>query len=330
LIKNIIITGGFGFIGLNLIKTILSNPVYKILVIDNLSVGSIDDFNKVLPNQKINRISGRSDWKNQISYVVGDITNKKMLFDFFKEADCVIHLAANTGVGPSVDNPHEDFMANAYGTFVCLELARIHGIKRFVYASSGAPLGEQTPPLNEQMAPRPASPYGASKLCGEGYCSAYSYSYDIETVCLRFSNVYGPTSQKKNSLVAKLIKKMLKFEEINIYGNGEQTRDFIFIQDLVDAIQAAMISKLPKTHELLQIATGHETSVNTIIFHLTRIAIKNQINMPKVNYVDRRVGDVMRNYSDIRHAKYILNWEPRMNLESGLANTMDYFLTGEI
>ena len=135
-------------------------------------------------------------------------------------ADVVIHLAANTGVGPSVENPRMDCETNVTGTLNALEAARAAGAGRFVFASSGAPLGVQTPPLHEEMAPHPASPYGASKLAGEGYCSAWFHSFGVETVVLRFGNVYGEGSTRKASVVAKFIKRALAGEVLEIYGDG--------------------------------------------------------------------------------------------------------------
>lgn len=328
MIKNIIITGGFGFIGLNLVNTLLANTNYRIMIIDNFSVGNINDYNKKLQNQPLIEVNDEQIWVDRVSYCVCEITEKEKISRLFKGGDCVIHLAANTGVQPSLKNPYTDFMFNAYGTFVCLDAARENGIKRFIFASSGAPLGEQKPPLHEQMVPRPISPYGASKLSGEGYCSAYSQSFGIETVCLRFSNVYGPGSAKKESLIAKLIKQLLSDEEINIFGDGEQTRDFIFVQDLVDAICATLVCNLQNTHELLQIATGHETSVNTVLSQMLRLAETHKIKRPKIKYLPPQVGDVARNYSDISYAKELLNWQPKVQLEKGLAETVKYFLKG--
>jgi UDP-glucose 4-epimerase len=133
-----------------------------------------------------------------------------------------------------------DCMVNVLGTFNYLDACRKSNVKRFVFASSGAPLGEQEPPIHEEMVPRPISPYGASKLCGEAYCSAFHGSFGVETVCLRFGNVYGPYSTHKGSVVAKFIKQILERETLTIYGDGSQTRDFIYIDDLIRAVWAGV------------------------------------------------------------------------------------------
>ena len=155
-------------------------------------------------------------------------------------------------MGPSVENPRLDMECNVIGTLNMLEGARMHKVKRFIFASSGAPIGECEPPIHEEMAPHPVSPYGASKLAGEGYCSAYFRTFDVETIALRFGNVYGPGSGHKNSVVAKFIRQAMQGETLEIYGDGKQTRDFIYIDDLIQAICLAINpSPLTSDSELL-------------------------------------------------------------------------------
>ena len=145
-----------------------------------------------------------------------------------KGIDTIIHLAANTGVGPSIEKPQVDMSVNIIGTFNYLEASRVNKISKFIFASSGAPIGEVEPPIHEEIPPHPLSPYGASKLAGEGYCSAYKNTFGIETVVLRFGNVYGPGSINKSSVVAKFIRKAINGDILEIYGDGMQTRDFIY------------------------------------------------------------------------------------------------------
>src|SRR5262249_16844775 len=151
-------------------------------------------------------------------------------------------------------------MNNVVGTLNYLEACRRLGVRRFVFASSGAPIGDCEPPLHEEMPGHPVSPYGASKLAGEAYCSAYRHSFGIETVALRFGNCYGPLSSHKNSVVAKFIRQALAGQPWEIFGDGCQTRDFIYVQDVTDAIiRAATVEGIGG--EVFQIATNSETTV---------------------------------------------------------------------
>ncbi len=237
--------------------------------------------------------------------------------------DVIVHLAVNTGVAPSVDNPRKDCETNVLGTLNYLEAARHCKVPRFIFASSGAPIGEVEPPIHEELAPHPVSPYGASKLAGEGYCSAYYRTYGIETVCLRFGNVYGPLSGHKDSVVAKFIKKALNSETLEIYGDGNQTRDFIYIDDLIDAIKKAAIKKV--AGEIFQIATNKEHTVKELV-ELLRTEFDRSLNLPiSVKHGNTRQGDVKRNYSDNTKARDQLEWQPSFSLRTGLRQTIDWF-----
>ena len=182
----------------------------------------------------------------QSSFHCHDIRNREGLRKIVSGSSAVVHLAAQTGVIPSLEDPAFDMEQNVGGTLNLLEACRIAGTPRFVLASSSAPLGEQEPPIDESKVPRPLSPYGASKLAGEGYCSAYAGSFGLETIALRFSNVYGPRSTYKGSVVAKFIKNILSGIPLTIYGSGGQTRDFIYVEDLCDAIDLAFRPPIPE------------------------------------------------------------------------------------
>lgn len=264
-----------------------------------------------------------SDRKVQL--VVGDIIDPDICLACAKGADVVVHLAANTGVGPSVEDPVSDMKSNVLGTVNMLEAARQNRVNRFIFASSGAPVGEVNPPIHEELAPRPVSPYGAGKLAGEGYCSAYFGSYGIETVALRFGNVYGPGSSHKNSVVAKFIKHILANEPLPIYGDGSQTRDFIFIGDIIQAIMLGAESK-DIGGELFQIATHQEHTVEEMAEALNRLAEKHLGRRSEIVYGQARKGDVKRNYSDISKARNVLDFEPKWDLEKGLEETFLWFL----
>lgn len=317
-----LITGGCGFLGTNLIKRLIVDGGHSVRVIDNLSVGSKDDLANVVNYTEIRSIEIKKDLQG-VELIVGDICDETLALQAAIGIDVIVHFAANTGVGPSVEDPRSDCVINVLGTFNYLEAARQNGVGRFVFASSGAPIGEvDEPPIHEELVAHPVSPYGASKLAGEGYCSAFFQSYKVDTVALRFGNVYGPGSIYKSSVVAKFIKKAMKGEAITIYGDGAQTRDFIYIEDLVDAvILAATIDDVGG--EIFQIATNTETTVGEIGKMLIEMMSKEDI--PTI-YAEPRVGDVKRNYSDTSKARRMLGWAPKWDLNDGLSETVNYFL----
>jgi UDP-glucose 4-epimerase len=216
--------------------------------------------------------------------------------------------------------------SNVMGTFNMLEGARSQGVKRFVFASSGAPAGECEPPIHEELPPHPVSPYGASKLAGEGYCSAFYKTFGVHTVALRFSNVYGPGSTHKSSVVAKFIKQALNRETLTIYGDGAQTRDFIFIDDLIDAVYKAAVIKNDIGGETFQIATSRETTIDEITGLLLGVLEANGIDLPRVEKTTPRLGDVKRNFSDTTKAKNILGWRNEWSLKQGIEHTVQWFL----
>lgn len=325
--KKWLITGGCGFIGTRLIASLLEEDGNRICVVDNLSVGSKQDLLNITEFLEVETADTELVFHRAVpcTLVVGDILDEDLACRLASQADVIVHLAANTGVGPSVENPRADCHANILGTLNYLEGARRSSNVRFIFASSGAPLGEvASPPIHEDLPANPVSPYGASKLAGEGYCSAYFNSFGVETVALRFGNVYGPGSIHKSSVVAKFIKKALAGEVLEVYGDGKQTRDFIFLDDLINAIKAAA-SKEGVGGEKFQIATNRESTVGEVAEMLCEILSSHGILNIKLVNGEARVGDVMRNFSDITKAKEVLGWEPIFNLRDGLEQTVSYF-----
>jgi UDP-glucose 4-epimerase len=324
-----LITGGCGFIGSSLIRRLTSDGGHVIRVLDDLSVGkegSLTNIAEVIfyQGEDVWSIGPIPDNSLAIELVVADVRDAEAVMVAAQDADVIVHLAANTGVEPSVKDPRLDCEINIQGTFNSLEAARIQQSKRYVFASSGAPLGEVEPPIHEEMAPHPVSPYGASKLAGEGYCSAYYRTFGVETVALRFGNVYGPGSGHKQSVVAKFIKQILEGEELVIYGDGSQTRDFIFIEDLVDAIiKAAEKSNIGG--EVFQIATNKETTIQELHQVLIKAAGRVGIDGIVSRNASARLGDVMRNYSDTSKARRLLDWQAKTDLNEGLAKSIEWF-----
>jgi UDP-glucose 4-epimerase len=321
-LDSILITGGCGFIGTSLIYNLLqANPGASIRVLDNFVTGSSDDLAGIASYTK----SYPSDCQDKQGLVLveDDIRDPKTAMQCAKGVDCIVHLAANTGVGPSVENPRLDMECNVTGTLNMLEAARLNGIKKFIFASSGAPAGEVEPPIHEELPPHPVSPYGASKLAGEGYCSAYFRTFGIDTVCLRFGNVYGPRSKKKSSVVAKFIRQALNGETCEIYGDGTQTRDFIYIDDLVRAMVLSMEKDVGG--ETFQIATGLERTVGEVAELIAQALAARGVKMV-IEHGQPRLGDVQRNYADTSKAQRILGWRVQTELETGIEKTMEYFI----
>ena len=325
-LKSFLITGGCGFIGTNLIDRLMKEPSeYKIRVLDNLLVGTKKSLSEVCDFVEIDLPDIPDATVNpEVELVVGDIKDYETCLSCTKGVDAIVHLAASTGVPISVENPRIDMEANVIGTFNMLEAARTQGVNKFIFASSGAPIGEVDPPIHEELAPHPVSPYGASKLAGEGYCSAYHKTFGIETAVLRFGNVYGPRSDRKSSVVAKFIRQALKGEILEIYGDGNQTRDFIFIDDLLEAIMLVH-AKEKIGGEIFQIATNAETRVNKMANQLVKIMEAKGLKNLRILHTEVRLGDVLKNYSDTSKAFKILGWKVHTNLEYGLEKTIDWF-----
>ncbi|NQT71173.1 MAG: GDP-mannose 4,6-dehydratase [Chloroflexi bacterium] len=296
---NILITGGCGFVGVNLVKYLSGND-YTITILDNLSTGEKDYIEKLSLEKAPN-------------IIIDDIRNEDAVARAVKGMDTVIHLAAQTSVVDSIENPRESWDINVTGTVNLLEACRQNNVERFVFASSNAVAGEQVPPIDEKMIPQPLSPYGASKLTGEALCSAYYHSFGLKTIALRFANLYGPYSDHKTSVIAKFIEWIKAENPFTVFGDGNQTRDFVHVDDISQAIQLSLESQKSQG-EVFQIASGKETSINDLIEILSE-AVEKQL---QVNYKPGRKGEITRNYSDISKARKMLDFEPKIELKEGL------------
>jgi len=327
--KSWLITGGCGFLGTSLIRRLLADGVTCIRVLDNLSVGTREDLQAVCEFTESERPSSFTLNTTTgdvpcVELVIGDIRDPDICEACSREVDIIVHFAANTGVPVSVEHPRLDMECNVQGTFNMLEAARQCKVQRFIFASSGAPAGEVSPPIHEELPAHPVSPYGASKLAGEGYCSAYYRSFGVETVALRFGNVYGPASGHKTSVVAKFIKRALAGDPLEIYGDGSQTRDFIYVDDLIESVVLAATTP-DIGGEVFQIASNHETTVGEITEQLVKILQKNGCRDIQIIHGETRLGDVKRNYSDTSKAFKMLGWRPRVSRDEGLDKTVQWF-----
>jgi UDP-glucose 4-epimerase len=327
LLVNWLVTGGCGFIGTALIRTLMQEGDHGIRVVDNLAVGTREDlaaagdFVEVSPDGP-----GPISAGGRVELLVGDIQDAGLALGAAEGADVIVHLAANTGVMPSVEDPRADCMSNVIGTLNFLEAARHNGVDRFVFASSGGTvIGDAEPPIHEEMVAHPVAPYGASKLAGEGYCSAYFQTFGIGTVALRFGNVYGPLSGHKNSVVARFLKRAMDGEVLEIYGDGTQTRDFIFVDDLIRAIRLSA-TKDGVGGEVFQIATSAETTVQELTDRLLPAMAAAGLEGVEVRNTDARRGEVRRNYADTSKAHRMLGWKAEVGLDEGLKRTVDWFV----
>ena len=307
-IETILVTGGCGFIGTNLVKY-LSDAGYTIRVLDNLSSGNRET------------LFAAVDTFEAPNLIIGDIRDRDLVRKIVREADTIIHLAAHISVVESLQKPDACWDINVTGTFELLEACRIYKIKKFIFASSNAVLGEQPPPADEKKVPIPISPYGASKLAGEALCSAYHNSYGLNTTCLRFANCYGPHSTGKSSVIPIFLKKLNEHKPLQIYGDGNQTRDFVHVNDVCHAIELCIPNKKANAGEIFQIASGTETSINELVSMLQDIyGITFEII-----HVPQRKGEIVRNYSNITKARQMLNYSPAISLKEGLRKLMKLF-----
>jgi UDP-glucose 4-epimerase len=301
--KSYLVTGGCGFIGVNLTSRLVTEG-HRVRILDNLSLGKPGDIQHL-----------------GVDLQIGDVRDPAAVKKACIGVDVVVHLAAHTRVVESVSNPELNFEINAIGTFNVLQACRDAGVQKMIFASTGgAILGEQEPPVHEGMVPRPVSPYGAGKLAGEAYCSAFFGSYGLKTTALRFSNVYGPFSYHKGSVVAQFFRDLMEQKPLVVYGDGEQTRDFLYVADLVDAILLA--DKAETAGEVFQIASGRETSIRTLLSTMKEVLPELRF---EVNYEPSRAGEISRNYADIGKARRLIGYDPKTKLPEGLKATWDWF-----
>lgn len=327
--QHYLVTGGLGFVGSRLIELGLErNSDIKFTILDNFSIGSLESLTRFIPSIKdfSTPTAKVTSLNNRVSVIKGDITDQNMIPDQIEPFDVIIHLAANTGVQPSVDDPRLDMEANVLGTLNVLEIARAQVNKpKVIFASSNAPLGEAVQPVSETSPCRPLSPYGASKLAGEGYMSAYHACFGVPTVALRFGNLYGVGSTHKSSVVAKFIRLALDGKEWSIYGDGSQSRDFLYLDDLIDAIYKG--AETPNIGgELFQVSGGKETRILDLAEHLAEALSVNDIARPELAFEGRRPGDMPKNFANVEKARNLLGWSAETNLDAGLKLTVDWFL----
>jgi len=307
-LSRILVTGGAGFIGSNLCEALLEMG-HDVRVFDNFSTGKRENL---------------AEFASSVELIEGDIRDYESIEKAVNGVERVIHLAAMSSVPWSVDDPEAAHHMNATGTLHVLKAARDNGAQRVVIASTSAIYGENpVQPKTEEMIPEPRSPYAATKLAGEHYCAVFSAVYGLETVALRYFNVYGKRQDPAShysAVIPKFITRILSNTNPVIYGDGEQTRDFVFVDDCNQAnIKACFTSGI--SGNFFNIGSGANISVKGLA-HTIRDIVGVDIDPV---YEEARVGDVRESLSDISKARRHLAFEPAYTMEAGLKNTVEWY-----
>jgi UDP-glucose 4-epimerase len=303
-IRGILVTGGAGFLGATLVRRLAASG-HAVRVLDNLTTGDASYLDGV-----------------GAELIEGDIRDARTLDEALDGIQSVVHLAAAGSVVMSVADPSTNFDVNVLGTFQVLDAARRAGIGRTVLASTGgAVIGDAIPPVNERSLPRPISPYGASKLAGEGYAHAFAKAYGLGTVALRFANVYGPWSARKKGAMTMFFRAIHAGEPIVIYGDGSASRDYTHVDDICRALQLALEADVAGG-TVLHIASGVETTVQELADQCRAAA-----GVPEhpIEHRPRRPGEVERNFASYDLAQEVLGYAPSIGLEEGIRRTWQWF-----
>jgi nucleoside-diphosphate-sugar epimerase len=306
-----LVTGGAGFIGSHIVHELVEHGE-KVKVVDNFSTGYRRNISDIL---------------DKVELIEADIRDLESMRRAVEGVDFVLHHAALGSVPRSVSEPVASNEVNVTGTLNLLVAARDVGVKRFIYAASSSAYGD-TPvlPKREDMNPHPLSPYAVSKLMGEHYCKVFYLVYGLETVSLRYFNVFGPRqdpSSQYSAAIPKFITAMLKDEPVTIYGDGEQSRDFTYVKNVVNANLLACKSS-DAAGEVINIACGGMFSLNQLISVMEE---ELSIKARRV-YTRPRAGDVMHSRADITKAKALLGYEPIVTFDKGLKKTVEWFANG--
>ncbi|MBN4063762.1 SDR family oxidoreductase [Cardiobacterium sp. AH-315-I02] len=300
LAKKVLVTGGAGFIGSHIVDRLLKDG-HEVIVLDDFSTGHRSN----LPEN------------TALTIVEGDISNVDTVKQCMEGIDWVFHKAAVASVPKTVNDPVGSSAVNYQGTLHLLEAARNNNVKRFVFASSAALYGDEpTLPKVETMCPVTLSPYAVDKLASEFACGMYTKLYGLETVCLRYFNVYGPKqdpSSPYSGVISIFTDKLKNKETPSIFGDGEQTRDFVYVGDVVEANMKAVTAQ-QGAGQYYNIATGKKITLNQLLASLCEIY---NIDF-NVHYGDVRDGDIKESYAVIEKANSILNWQPSVELDQGL------------
>ena len=303
-----VVTGGAGFIGSNTVDELVRRGE-TVIVLDDLSSGKEDNLAEV---------------RSKISFIKGSITDLEAVRKAMQSADYVIHLAARTSVPRSVKDPIDTNKINVEGTLNVLVAARDAKVKRVVFAASSSAYGETpTLPKVETMQPEPISPYGVAKYAGELYAQMFGRVYGLENVSLRYFNIFGPRQDPDSpysGVLAKFCTAFLEETQPLVFGDGEQSRDFTFVENAVSANLLAC--EAPNASgKVLNVGTGTRVTLNQTLALLANLTG----NQPEIKYEPPRDGDIRDSQADITQARAILNYEPLVNFEEGLRRTVEWY-----
>jgi len=306
--KKAVVTGGAGFIGSHLADGLVKRG-YSVVIFDDLSTGKTENIVELLK-------------KGNAEFIQGSITDFTLLQKIFKGALYVFHQAALASVPRSLEDPAKTNEVNITGTLNVLIAARDNNVKEVVYASSSSVYGDTLAlPKNEQMIPRPESPYAVTKLAGEYYCRVYQEIYGFKTACLRYFNVYGPRQDpgsEYSAVIPRFIQQVISNEAPVIFGDGEQTRDFTFIKDVVEA---NILAAETGASGIYNIGRGERITVNELAERIITVAGKAMEPIHR----EARAGDVKHSLADISAAESF-GYQPGYSIEAGLKETFDWFL----
>jgi nucleoside-diphosphate-sugar epimerase len=307
--SNVLVTGGAGFIGSNLADGLIEEGA-KVKIIDNFATGFRENLEEI---------------KGDFEFIEGDLNDDKALENALEGVEIVFHQAALPSVPRSVDHPQETHDACVNATFNLLLKARDNNVRRFIYAASSSAYGNQkTLPKVETMKPEPLSPYAVAKLLGEYYCSVFREVYGMETFSLRYFNVFGPRQNPASfysGVISRFIDALMSGKTPVIYGDGEQSRDFTYIANVVDAnIKAAQTGT--GFGEVINTANGERITLNELLATLKKITGLENV---EADYQEERTGDVKHSQADNTKAVEIFGYTKLVDLEEGLQNTIDWW-----
>jgi len=307
--KKILVTGAAGFIGSNLTDSLLELGT-EVIGIDNLFNGRLDNLEDARKNK---------DFK----FFKTDIRDLSRIIDISKDIDIIIHEAAFTSVPQSLLMPESCNDVNINGVLNILNAARLNDIEKVIFATSSSVFGDLPGlPKKDDAKRKPISPYGVSKLAGESYMQAYHSVYGINTTCLRYFNVFGPRQRDSpySGVIAIWLGKLLRDEELLIFGDGEQSRDFTYIKDVLQANLLAAEHNAPG--EILNVGAGSPITLTDLAKLILKIT--NKANL-KIKYTDPRAGDIKHSYADISKARELIKFEPKFNQKDGLINYFKWY-----
>jgi UDP-N-acetylglucosamine/UDP-N-acetyl-alpha-D-glucosaminouronate 4-epimerase len=304
-----LVTGGAGFIGSHIAAALVANGV-RVRVIDDLSTGY---------RQNVQEVGG------DVDFVQASVADESALRKALEDVELVFHQAAIPSVPRSVENPRQTHIASVDSTFSLLLASREMKVRRIVYAASSSAYGDQpTLPKVEDMLPVPLSPYAVAKLVGEFYCQVFTRVYGLETVSLRYFNVFGPRqdpSSQYSGVISRFIAALLSGAQPVIFGDGEQSRDFTYIANVVEAnLKAAETTK--GIGAVINVANGARITLNELLKEVQQLTGKTDVS---VDYQPPRAGDVLHSLADITRARELLGFEPQVGLREGLQLTIDWW-----